>query len=141
MKYVLDASVALKWVLQEQNTDKALRLRDAYRQNVHKLIAPDFFRAECGHALFRAERRRLLASGQPGILLATILINCPELRDIAPYIPRAVLMADQIRIGFYDAIYMALAEAENCSLITADARLLNAVHARFHHIVDLAAMP
>lgn len=31
MKSVLDASVAIKWNVAEPDTDKALRLRDAYR--------------------------------------------------------------------------------------------------------------
>lgn len=43
MKYVLDASVALKWVLPEANSDKALALRDAFDRQVDELIAPHFF--------------------------------------------------------------------------------------------------
>ena len=31
MKYILDSNVAFKWEVPEQDTDKALRLRDAYR--------------------------------------------------------------------------------------------------------------
>ena len=60
MKYVVDASVALKWVLTEIDSDKALRIRDHARQELDELIAPDFFPAECGHACFRAERRKLI---------------------------------------------------------------------------------
>lgn len=43
MKYVLDASVGLKWVLPEDGSDKALRLGLEYRNGVHELIAPDTF--------------------------------------------------------------------------------------------------
>lgn len=43
MKYVLDSSVALKWVLAEVDSHKAIRLRDAYVAGVHELIAPDIF--------------------------------------------------------------------------------------------------
>jgi len=38
MKYVLDSSVAAKWVLTENDSDKARRLRDAARQGLHHLI-------------------------------------------------------------------------------------------------------
>lgn len=48
---VLDASVALKWVLGEPDSDKALALRDDFRANFRDLIAPDVFSAECAHAL------------------------------------------------------------------------------------------
>ena len=61
MKYVLDVSIGLKWVLNEVDSAKALRLRDDYRNQVHELIAPDCFPLEAAHALTRAERRRLIA--------------------------------------------------------------------------------
>jgi hypothetical protein len=32
MKYVLDSSVALKWVLPEADSAKAIRLRDEYKK-------------------------------------------------------------------------------------------------------------
>jgi hypothetical protein len=49
MKYVLDSSVALKWVLPEADSAKAIRLRDGYSNGVHKLLAPD---ARRGRAIF-----------------------------------------------------------------------------------------
>jgi len=57
MKYVLDASVALKWVLSEPDSPKALSVRDDYRNQLHELLAPDVFPVEIAHALTRAERR------------------------------------------------------------------------------------
>jgi hypothetical protein len=44
MKYVLDSCVAVKWVLVEPLSDKALKLRDDFRQAIHELLAPDVFR-------------------------------------------------------------------------------------------------
>ena len=35
MKYVLDSSVALKFVLPEVDSGKAIRLRDDYRKSIH----------------------------------------------------------------------------------------------------------
>lgn len=43
MKYALDSSVAFKWVAPETDTDKALHLRDAFRNGTDELIAPDLF--------------------------------------------------------------------------------------------------
>jgi hypothetical protein len=40
MKYVLDASVALKWVLAEADSAKAIDLRDQFRKQLHDLLAP-----------------------------------------------------------------------------------------------------
>lgn len=38
MKYVLDSSVALKWVLAEADSARAIRLRDEYLNGVHSLL-------------------------------------------------------------------------------------------------------
>ena len=57
MKYVLDACVALRWVLIEQDSDKARRLRDDYQNQIHELIAPESFSIECAHSLTRKERQ------------------------------------------------------------------------------------
>ena len=43
MKYVLDTSVAFKWVVAGAHADKAIRLREDYRNGVHELLAPDIF--------------------------------------------------------------------------------------------------
>ena len=56
MKYVLDASVALTWVLSEPDPPVANKLRDEFTRDLHELIAPDTFLAEVAHALTKAER-------------------------------------------------------------------------------------
>jgi hypothetical protein len=46
MRYVLDTSVAFKWVVAEPDADKAIRLREDFRNGIHELLAPDIFPAE-----------------------------------------------------------------------------------------------
>lgn len=141
MKYVLDASVALKWVLPEAHSDKSLALRDAYDQRLDLLIGPHFFPMECGYSLFRGQNKKLVLPGQPRKLLTSILRHAPVLKDVGPLLPRAVEITEQMQVGFYDAFYIALAEAETCEFVTADARLVSAAHARFPFILDLAGLP
>jgi predicted nucleic acid-binding protein len=57
MRYILDANVALKWVLPEADSDKAIRLRTDMQAGVHELLAPDVFPVEVAHALTRANAR------------------------------------------------------------------------------------
>ena len=57
MKYVLDASVALKAVLPETDSDKAVALIEAFQKQIHELIATETFLVEVAHALTRSERR------------------------------------------------------------------------------------
>ncbi len=56
MMYLLDSSVAFKWLVPEVDTDKALRLLDDADAGIHDLIVPDIFPVEVVHALTRAER-------------------------------------------------------------------------------------
>ena len=67
MKYVLDSSVALKWVLPEADSARAIRLRDEYQQGVHELLAPDIFTPEIANALASAERQGRIKTGESAI--------------------------------------------------------------------------
>ena len=44
MKYVLDASVAICWVIPRPLTPKADRLRDEYQRQIHEPLAPAIYR-------------------------------------------------------------------------------------------------
>src|SRR5579863_325459 len=99
MKYVLDASVALKWVLSEPDSPIANRLRDEFTHETHELISPDTFLAEVAHALTKAERRGLIAVGQASLLLGDVLTTRPNLHSFIPLLARALDIAMQARIG------------------------------------------
>jgi len=125
MKYVLDANVALRFVLNEMHSDKARRLRDEFRAGHHELLAPDFFPVEVAHVLTKTERRRAIPQGQSNVLLEDILADCPILYDPFPYLSMATEMSSQTRGSVYDLIYYLLAEDHGCQLITADRKLVN----------------
>ena len=139
MKYVLDVNVALKWVLNEVDSPKARRLRDDWRAQVRELIAPDVFPFEAAHALTRAERRRLIADAAQ--FWGEIMAGCPRLFLSLPLAQRALAISRQERIGFYDCLYVSLAEPEGCRLITADTRMVATLKPTFPFIIDLASLP
>ena len=64
MKYVLDPSVAICWVIPRPLTPKAVRLRDEYRRQIHELLAPAVFIDETASVLTKAERQQDIAVGQ-----------------------------------------------------------------------------
>jgi predicted nucleic acid-binding protein len=127
MRYVLDSSVALKWVLPEPDAARAVLLRQAMLAGRHDLIAPDIFAVEVAHALTKAERRRQILPGEAVVKIADIFRTAPLLETYLPLLPRAVELAAQARIGVYDCLYVALAEREGCALVTADERLKRAL--------------
>ena len=139
MTVVLDASVALKWVLSEADSDRALRLLDAFRNKATDLIAPDAFALECAHGLTKAERRGAAVDAEKSWLV--LMADSPRLFPSRPLITRAIEIARAARIGVYDCLYVALAEREGCDLITADVRLMNSLGPAFPFVVMLSDLP
>lgn len=123
MKYVLDASVGLKWLLVESDSPKANQLRDDFSNKIHELLAPDVFPIEVGHSLTRAERRSIIQPGEASILYDDLLRTLPEIRPTFGLLPRAIELSSQVRIGVYDCLYVALAEQEGCEVVTGDVRM------------------
>jgi predicted nucleic acid-binding protein len=142
MTYVSDASVAVKWVLNEPDSSRALRLRDDFDAGLVELLAVDIFPAEVGHALAKAERRKIIPVGIGIVHLADVLRTLPRLYPSLPdLLPRAFAIASQFRIGVYDCLYVALAEREGCELVTADDKLVKTLGPHFPFIISLASLP
>ena len=141
MKYVLDASVAAYWVLRNPLQAKALKLRAEYQQNIPELIAPSHFSGEIASALTKAERQKLISVGDAQLLIQDILNTPPVLYAIDSLFYRAVEISSQTRTGFYDCLYVALAEQEKCELVTADDKLINALQGQYPFLLTLAALP
>lgn len=123
------------------DTDKARRLRDAYRHGVHDLLAPDVFTVELAHALTRAERQGRIALTEAAIFWADVMRTAPRLQASLPLMPRAIDISSHMRIGVYDCLYVALAERESCEFVTADDKLARTLLPQFPFIVLLSSMP
>jgi predicted nucleic acid-binding protein len=141
MKYVLDANIALKWVLAEPDSAKARQLRDDFQAAFHDLLAPDVFEVEVAHALTRAERQRKIAVGQAAILWSDVMSTPPRLDRFGPIMPRAIDISSRSRQGVYDCLYVALAEREKCELVTADDKLVRNLQPHFPFIVPPSSLP
>src|SRR5262245_55421267 len=141
MKYVLDSNISLKWVLTEADSDKARRLRGEFQNQIHELVAPDVFPVEVAHALPRAERRGVIAQGEAERLWTNILSTPPQIRPYVPLLRIALALASPARIGDYHCLYVALAEQEDCELLTADDRLVRALQPTFPFITALESLP
>ena len=118
-RLVVDASVAVKWVVEESGTEQALSLlkRGA-------LSAPDLLMAECANILWKKVKRGELTEEEAG--LAGRLIQCAQLDVLPtrPLVPRALDLAITLDHAAYDCIYLALAVENGWRFITADERLV-----------------
>lgn len=131
--FVLDASVALKWLLPgegEPLTAEALIFKDRYDGGEFRLAVPDLFWAEVTNALWKAVRRgritRLVGKDAIAELGRFDFVTVGSL----PLLERAFAMAVRFGRTVYDCLYVALAAEAGAELITADERLANALAAR-----------
>ncbi len=67
------------------------------------------------------------------------MTDSPQLFPSIPLMPRAYALSSQMRIGIYDCLYVALAEQEQCELVTADSRLVNTFQGQIA-IIPLASL-
>jgi predicted nucleic acid-binding protein len=141
MRYVLDASVALCWILPRPNSGKALQLRADFQNGVHELIAPSVFSGEIASALTKGERQKLIPVGDARPLLGSVMRTPPVMLPYEPLLDRAVDISSQTRSGLYDCLYVALAEREGCELVTDDQKLIANLKVQFPFIIPLASLP
>jgi predicted nucleic acid-binding protein len=141
MRYVLDASAALCWVLPRLNSGKALQLRADFQNAVHEMIAPSVFSGEVASALTKAERQKLIPVGDARPLLGRVMRTPPVMRPYEPLLDRAVDISSKTRSGLYDYLYAVLAEREGCELVTDDQKLIANLKPHFPFIVSLTSVP
>jgi predicted nucleic acid-binding protein len=120
---VVDASVGMKWVVDEEGSDIAAALL-AWR----RLLVPDLFWIETANVLSTKVRRGELASAQAGdawhdLSQAPVLSRTATPDTVAP----ALRLAQDIRHPVYDCVYLALAVEERCKVVTADRRFVEVV--------------
>jgi predicted nucleic acid-binding protein len=116
-EYVVDASIAAKWVIDEPGTIQALKLRR------HVLFAPDLLIAECGNIIWKKVRLGELSEPEASLAIGLLVRADIELVPTRRLARRAVDLAILLDHSTYDCIYLALAETAKRPFVTADARL------------------
>jgi predicted nucleic acid-binding protein len=134
---VIDASVAVKWVVPETDSDRAAALA-AYR-----LSAPDLLDAECANVLWVKVTRGELSEADALTRIARLIaapVDRVPCRELA-----AAALKLSIDLGHpaYDCLYLALAIRAAVPLVTADVKFLKAVVSHPYlasHIVGLGVV-
>jgi predicted nucleic acid-binding protein len=128
---VVDASLAIKWVLKEPYTDDALALAGEWADTETRPTAPCLLLAEVTNVLHRRTLLGHISPGQAKAFLAGLLDMGIEVRESPQIHLRALELAHQLQMpAVYDAHYLALADILGCDLWTADERFFNLVKER-----------
>jgi predicted nucleic acid-binding protein len=116
---VVDASIAVRWLLKLPGFEKA----EALVTRADTIIAPDLIVSETTNALWKAVVFARLPVADAQTALESLNSLLQQLAPTATYRQRALAIAVELQHPVYDCFYLALAEARSCRLITYDQRL------------------
>lgn len=127
---IVDANLTIKFLLPSEHHQQYIALFDQWKEGAYKLYAPTLWSYEVTSTLNKMIHFGLLSkeNAQANLQLALQLGI-----DLIP--PNDMLMRHALnwsqrlnRIVAYDSFYLALAEARQCELWTADKKLVNVVN-------------
>jgi len=123
--FVLDASVALAWVLDNPVPAYALEVRQGILDGQRGLV-PALWHLEIANGLAMAERRRDLTAADAEDALDQILLTAASSLDTHMNLilaREALANARAFQLTAYDAVYLELARRERVPLATLDKSL------------------
>jgi predicted nucleic acid-binding protein len=124
--YILDASVAVKWFVEEAYSENARRVL----ASAHALIAPDFMPNEAASAFLKKIRRREMRQ-DIAVGALPYIVSRTRLEPVTSLTAIALEFALEHDRSLFDSFYVILALRNGHALITADSRLYNGLHSRF----------
>ena len=118
-RYVVDASVGIKWFLSEIHSEAAGRL-PLLNASLH---VPALFHLEIGNVLSKRIRRNELTPEEGEAILKELQRVPLQKHSNERLMKPAFTLAIQTRRSLYDCLYLALAEAIDGQVVTADRKL------------------
>lgn len=124
---VVDASLAFKWLVEEENSDRATTLTRLWDDQGIQLAAPPLMPFEVANALYRRVLRGELTVAVAAGLIQDLMSLGVALHATPSLHSRALELASRLSQGaVYDAHYLALGESLGCEVWTADRRFYRA---------------
>jgi predicted nucleic acid-binding protein len=121
MSYVVDASVAVKWVVAESETADALAFLQ--RERPRGLVAPDLLVAEVSNVAWKKARLGEIDRLQALEAARRIGLTMTRFYPSRFLNQRALEIAMEIDHPLYDCLYLACSEAEGALLVSIDSRM------------------
>src|SRR5215831_5963494 len=123
IRHVVDASVAIKWFVEEIHAEAARRLLE----DLYVLYAPDLWWPECGNILWKKVQRRELTVHEARFIRAGLEQQRLHITPSRLILEPALEIALDTGRTVYDSCYVALAMLIESPLVTADQRLFQAL--------------
>ena len=129
MRVVVDASVAVKWLVAEEDSDAANRLLT----DGDDLYAPRLMVSEVANALWRKTRLGEIERDQAGVLMTAVSEMPVRWCKDETVCADAIRLALTLKRPVYDCMYLALAQLHGARMVTADKRFANALASTEHY--------
>jgi predicted nucleic acid-binding protein len=123
IRHVIDASVAVKWFVEEVHAEAARHLL----ADVYALYAPDLLWPECSNILWKKVQRGELTAQEARLIREGLELQPLHIAPSSLLLEPALEMALDTDRTVYDSCYLALAMLTESQLVTADQRLCNAL--------------
>jgi len=137
--YVVDASVGVKWFIEEEYSDKADELLSDFQEGVVELVAPKSFMQEFCNAIRKYVVRDYLSRDIANQYVEKMAEMPLDYIDLDwGIIGESYAKALELSITVYDATYVVIADKLGATIITSDNRLYNQLKdkVRIMHIRD-----
>ena len=131
--YVVDASVAVKWFVPEDGSDRA----DEVARGRFLLFAPKLVLIEVANAFWKKIRRGLMTEAEAQDRLSALPRYFDLLVDEEQFLPSALSLSAAFDHPVYDFIYLEAARHHGAVLLTADRRFIGKLSGTSHS--DLTA--
>lgn len=125
MNLIVDASVLVKAFIPENGSENAGSLLARAEEGEVSLIAPELIYPETTNILWKKVRRNELTPNEAREIAEAVLAVPIRAEAAASTLLLALDIALACGVTAYDAQYVALAEALDCHLITADLKLVS----------------
>lgn len=132
--YLLDSSVIAKWFVQEEDSEKAIEIRDLFIKKKHRVSTISLVRYELGNVLWKHPSKTAESVREDFESLADMAIPTLDLSD-PQLLTRVFETARGYGITFYDASYLTAAEESKAVFVTADKKLLGRLKGRKNAIL------
>jgi predicted nucleic acid-binding protein len=135
LTYVIDASVALKWFLTEEESQGADVLFELFLRGRIELLAPEVLLLEVANALWKqVVLLKLLRSEEAAAIFRDFITLPLNLQPSNPLASRALDLAVRFQHPVYDMLYCALAIENDCEFVTADRVLVSKLSGRLPYV-------
>ncbi len=125
MTLVLDASVLLKWFIEEAGSQAALELKQRYLDREIAIVIPDLALYEIPNVL--RFKHKIPESEVKSVIHAFWMLSFETVSPTLSLLNEAIHLSFRTGLSLYDCAYVALAQELKATLITADKELAHSI--------------